>query len=65
MLSADGVTAVLLDRDGVLNRPTASGYLTHESGWEWLPGALDACRELAVRGHRVAVVTNQSAIGRN
>jgi D-glycero-D-manno-heptose 1,7-bisphosphate phosphatase len=59
------VRAVLLDRDGVLNRPAPGGYLTHESGWQWLPGTLEACRDLALKGYRVAVVTNQSAIARS
>jgi D-glycero-D-manno-heptose 1,7-bisphosphate phosphatase len=58
------VRAVILDRDGVLNRQVPDGYLTDIAHWEWLPGALDACRELTAAGYRVAVVTNQSGLAR-
>ncbi|MEV5887112.1 HAD family hydrolase [Streptomyces sp. NPDC052020] len=56
--------AVLLDRDGVLNvnRPD---HVTHPAQWQWLPGAVDACCRLTDLGiPRIAVVTNQSAVGR-
>ncbi|MFF0223202.1 D-glycero-alpha-D-manno-heptose-1,7-bisphosphate 7-phosphatase [Streptomyces sp. NPDC004629] len=54
--------AVLLDRDGVLNvnRPD---HVTRADQWRWLPDALDACARLTELGLRLAVVTNQSAIG--
>ncbi|ATL25026.1 D-glycero-alpha-D-manno-heptose-1,7-bisphosphate 7-phosphatase [Streptomyces formicae] len=54
--------AVLLDRDGVLNvnRPD---HVTRAEQWRWLPGALDACARLTGLGLRLAVVTNQAAIG--
>ncbi|MGP4014937.1 D-glycero-alpha-D-manno-heptose-1,7-bisphosphate 7-phosphatase [Saccharopolyspora sp. 5N708] len=55
--------AVLLDRDGVLNR-NRSDYVTNVDQWHWLPGAVAGCRALAGMGLRMAVVTNQSAVGR-
>ncbi|WP_405008464.1 HAD-IIIA family hydrolase [Kitasatospora purpeofusca] len=54
----------ILDRDGVLNvnRP---GHVLTTGQWRWLPGALDACRRLSgSSGGRLAVVTNQAAVGR-
>jgi D-glycero-D-manno-heptose 1,7-bisphosphate phosphatase len=57
--------AVILDRDGVLNkrRPKAS-YVCDWSEWEWLPGVLDALRHLEEAGWLVVVVTNQAGIAR-
>jgi D-glycero-D-manno-heptose 1,7-bisphosphate phosphatase len=54
--------AVLLDRDGVLNRDR--GYVARKEDFEFLPGARDALRRLARRGFRLIVATNQSGIGR-
>ena len=54
---------VFLDRDGVIirNRPD---YVKSWSEVELLPGALQAISLLSQQGCRIAVVTNQSAIGR-
>ena len=57
-------THVILDRDGVLNREPASGWVTDAAQWEWETGALDALDLLAASGVRVSIVTNQSCIGR-
>lgn len=55
--------AVLIDRDGVIvrNRPD---YVKTVDEMDVLPGALEALAALSRTGHRVFVVTNQSAIGR-
>lgn len=58
-----GIRSVLLDRDGVLNT-NRDGGVTAVSEWEWLPRALDGCRALAGFGYQLAIVTNQSVIGR-
>jgi histidinol-phosphate phosphatase family protein len=55
---------VILDRDGVLNRERADGWVTSIDEWEWEPGALHAIDRLARSGVRISVVTNQSCIGR-
>ena len=55
--------AVLLDRDGVLNRDTEHGIRRIDELWV-LPGAADAVRRLTGAGYRVLVLTNQSGIGR-
>lgn len=55
--------AVLLDRDGVINRDR-SDYVKRWDEFEFLPGALTGLRLLAEAGVGVAVVSNQSAVGR-
>lgn len=54
---------VLLDRDGVLNvdRPD---FVKSPEELQMLPGAAAAVARLNAAGHRVAVCTNQSCIGR-
>lgn len=55
--------AIFLDRDGVINynRPD---YIKAWAEFEFLPGALEALRRLALLAWPVVVVTNQSAVGR-
>lgn len=55
--------AVLLDRDGVINRERAD-YVKSWAEFELLPGALDALHCLAMRNVPVLVITNQSCVGR-
>ena len=57
-------TAIFLDRDGVLNRRIPGGYVQQYQQWEWLPGALAACVELAKLFDRVLIITNQQGIGK-
>lgn len=54
---------VIVDRDGVINRNREGHVLTWEQ-FEFLPGALAALAELHRSGHRVAVISNQAAVGR-
>jgi D-glycero-D-manno-heptose 1,7-bisphosphate phosphatase len=53
---------VFLDRDGTLVRDT--GYPHRLEEYELLPGVAEALARLARAGFRLAVVTNQSGIGR-
>jgi D-glycero-D-manno-heptose 1,7-bisphosphate phosphatase len=53
---------VLLDRDGVINEDRPEGVLRHEE-FRLLPGALDAIARLTRAGYKIAICTNQSAIG--
>src|ERR671931_161763 len=55
--------AVLLDRDGVINR-RRHDHVRSWADFEFLPGSLEALRRLARAGERVVVLTNQSAVGR-
>lgn len=57
--------AVLLDRDGVLNRrPPRAQYVRGWAEFEWLPGAIEALRLLREAGYRVIVISNQAGIAR-
>jgi D-glycero-D-manno-heptose 1,7-bisphosphate phosphatase len=53
---------VLVDRDGTLIRDV--GHLSRVEQIEVLPRAADALRLLRERGLKIAIVTNQSAVGR-
>jgi histidinol-phosphate phosphatase family protein len=57
--------AVILDRDGVLNRkPPRAQYVRSWKEFEWLPGAKEALQRLKSAGFRVVVVSNQAGIAR-
>ena len=55
--------AVLLDRDGVINFDSPDYILTPEQ-WRPIPGSLEAIAALGRAGIPVAIVSNQSALGR-
>lgn len=54
---------VLLDRDGVLNEETPN-YVKHPGELRLIPGSAHAVARLNRAGIKVAVCTNQSAVGR-
>jgi D-glycero-D-manno-heptose 1,7-bisphosphate phosphatase len=54
---------VLLDRDGVINQDSPN-YIKTPNEWIPIPGALTAISNLNKAGFKVAVVTNQSGVGR-
>jgi D-glycero-D-manno-heptose 1,7-bisphosphate phosphatase len=54
---------ILLDRDGVLNEDR-DDFVKNPGELVLLPGATEAVRALNDAGHQIAVVTNQSAVGR-
>jgi histidinol-phosphate phosphatase family protein len=57
--------AVILDRDGVLNRrPPKANYVRSPDEFEWLPGAKAALRLFTEAGYQVIVVSNQAGIAR-
>jgi len=57
------VSAIMLDRDGVINRELGH-WVRNWTEFEFLPGVLDALKELALLPVPIVVVSNQSAIGR-
>lgn len=54
--------AAFIDRDGVVNLDR--GYVFRAADFEFVPGTLDAARELRELGFALVVVTNQSGIAR-
>jgi len=55
---------VLLDRDGVINRKIAQGYVTSWHEFEFLPGVLEALHLLRGNGYKALVISNQAAVAR-
>ena len=58
----NGKPAVFLDRDGVLNEDR--GYVHRWEDFSFLPGAIEALRQLQQKGYLLVVITNQSAVAR-
>jgi D-glycero-D-manno-heptose 1,7-bisphosphate phosphatase len=59
------LSAVFLDRDGVINRKAPEGaYVTSVAQLELLPGALDAISLLSTLGVPIVIVTNQRGLAR-
>lgn len=54
---------VLLDRDGVINHDRPEGVLRFED-FRLLPNALEGVAKLTKAGYRIAICTNQSAVGK-
>jgi D-glycero-D-manno-heptose 1,7-bisphosphate phosphatase len=57
------IRAILLDRDGVINRERKD-YVKSWEEFEFLPRSLAALQRLATHPWPILVITNQSAIGR-
>lgn len=57
------IKLVLLDRDGVINYDSPDYILSPEQ-WQAIPGSLEAIARLNAAGMKVAVCSNQSALGR-
>jgi D-glycero-D-manno-heptose 1,7-bisphosphate phosphatase len=54
---------VFLDRDGVINRDSPD-YIKSWSEFEFLPGSLEALKQLTLNGFPIIIITNQSVIHR-
>jgi D-glycero-D-manno-heptose 1,7-bisphosphate phosphatase len=54
--------ALILDRDGVVNREV--GYLSRIEDVQWVPGVWELCRTARDAGFAIVIVTNQSGIAR-
>jgi len=57
-------TAVLLDRDGVINFDSPD-YILKPEQWQPIPGSLEAIAKLHAAGITVTIASNQSALARN
>lgn len=54
--------ALFLDRDGVINKEVGYLYLTED--FEFIAGAIEACRQFQEAGYLLIVITNQAGIAR-
>jgi D-glycero-D-manno-heptose 1,7-bisphosphate phosphatase len=52
-----------LDRDGVINFDS-DNYILNQKNWHPIPGSLEAIKKAKSHGFVIAVVSNQSALGR-
>jgi D-glycero-D-manno-heptose 1,7-bisphosphate phosphatase len=56
--------AVLMGRDGVINRRVGRGFVQNWEQFEFLPGALEGLRVLAENGYKVLVVSKEESVGK-
>jgi histidinol-phosphate phosphatase family protein len=56
--------AIVLDRDGVINRRVIGGYVTQWSEFRFLFGALAGLVSIAERPEAIIVASNQAAVGK-
>lgn len=63
-IELDGVTTLLLDRDGVINRLRHNDYVKCWKEFEFLPGVMEALSRFAASVPRIFVVTNQRGVGK-
>ena len=63
MRKAQGPGLVMIDRDGVINEDSGE-FIKSVAEWRPIEGSLEAIAALSRTGWRVAVVTNQSGVGR-
>jgi D-glycero-D-manno-heptose 1,7-bisphosphate phosphatase len=62
--NSPGGPAIFIDRDGVINRRRAGGYVLDWSEFVFMPGIREALRRLALLRLPIIVISNQSAVGR-
>jgi D-glycero-D-manno-heptose 1,7-bisphosphate phosphatase len=56
---------VFLDRDGVVNEFPGHGfYVTKVKDFHFLPGSLEAIRQLTQAGYKIFIISNQAGVGR-
>jgi histidinol-phosphate phosphatase family protein len=56
--------AIFLDRDGVINKRTESGFVLKWDEFEFLPGVIDAIKLINRKKIPIYVISNQSCVGR-
>jgi len=63
MAEAAGPRLLIVDRDGVINEDSKE-FIKSVAEWRPIKGSLEAIAALTAAGYRIAVVTNQSGVGR-
>jgi D-glycero-D-manno-heptose 1,7-bisphosphate phosphatase len=54
---------IILDRDGVINHDSDQ-FIKSLEEWKPIPGSIEAIAQLSRHGYQIAVLSNQSGIGR-
>ncbi|MDD5085390.1 MAG: HAD family hydrolase [Candidatus Omnitrophica bacterium] len=54
---------VFIDRDGVINHDLIGDYIKHWGEFSFMPGVLEALKELTDSGFEIIIVSNQAGIG--
>lgn len=60
----NNIRHAILDRDGVINEESPTGYILSPEEFIWIDGAIRAMAMLVTAGIEVSVATNQSCVGR-
>ncbi len=60
----NNISAIFLDRDGVINEKLEGDYVKKWSEFKFLPGAIDAIKLINEKHIPVYMISNQSGIGR-
>lgn len=56
---------IFLDRDGVINEfPGNGNYVTKIKEFRFIPGSLDAIRDLTAMGYKIFIISNQAGVGK-
>lgn len=63
-LNVEGFRYLMLDRDGVVNRVKANGYIADYGEFEFMPGFLDSIARVSDAYDRVFILTNQKGVGK-
>ncbi len=64
LLSMDGVRALFLDRDGVVNCCPGDGYVRTPGEFRFMPGIFPLMCWAAAQGWKLVLVTNQQGVGK-
>ena len=54
---------VFIDRDGVINEDPIGDYVKRWEDFRFIPGALDAMKQLVDAGYGIIIISNQAGIG--
>ncbi|MFW5975036.1 MAG: D-glycero-alpha-D-manno-heptose-1,7-bisphosphate 7-phosphatase [Bacteroidota bacterium] len=64
ILGFDRLSALFLDRDGVINKKPENDYVKSWDSFQFLPGVLQALKLLRHHFERIFIATNQQGIGK-
>lgn len=54
---------MFIDRDGVINEDPIGDYVKRREDFKFMPGVLDALKQLVQSGFQIVIISNQAGIG--